>query len=312
MYSEILDRNKNDCSLPFKFIKERTEYRDTVNNLIKKNKELIAKEIIRCHKHSKGKKAVVLPIGFVNKAKKSGGGTHANALVFNTLQMTAEHFEPHGIEDYSPSKKGWLRLVGVNLNPAIAILSKELKKQAKEQGLDEFKNGLKYVKPIDVCPSESMYKDFKGVQDFDRSKKESVDFEGFQIKEVSGYCQLWTYFLLDLRLKTLDKPPQEVLKEYATYRDQYNISIGQNPNKTMMGLIRGYSKNYFNIIRQMINEGKFTLEEFLKYRDINSFRGSKIPKDQIDVADQVFEKISAIIFEEASKILDKVMKDAKM
>ena len=114
-----------------------------------------------------------------------------------------------------------------------------------------------------------MYKNFKGVYTGTWPKKEPVDFEGFTITELAGYCQVWTYFLLDLRLKTLDKPSQEVLKEYATYRDVYKNSIGSDPNKTMNGLERGYSKLYFNIIRKLINEGKFSMEEFIKYRNYN-------------------------------------------
>lgn len=299
MYAEILDRNKNDCSIPYTVLDKIYKRNTDMVKFIKENSEVIAKEIIRCHKESKGKKAVVLPLSFINKAKESG--THANALVFNTIQMTAEHFEPHGLKDYSPSKKGWLQLKGVNLGGAITQLNKEIKKLAKAEKLKEFSKGLKYLRPVDVCPTESMYKNFKGVQGFDRSKKEELQFEGFTIKEKGGYCQLWTYFLLELRLKTLDKPAQEVLKEYATYRDIYKNSIGSNPNKTMMGLIRGYSKVYFNIIRNLINQGKFTLEEFLKYRDVNK------NKEWTN-----YYKIEKLLNEVSEKKLAEVMKDAMM
>ncbi len=307
MYSEILERNKNDCSLPHALLLEKSNKLGMIA-FLKEHSDEIAREIFRCHKHSGGKKAVVLPLGFVNKGKQ--GGTHANALVFNTIQMTAEHFEPHGIEDYVPARKGWLQLVGVNLAGGINAINKSLKKVAKEKGFPRaFSSGLKYVKPVDVCPTNSMYNNFRGVQSFDRSKKESVDFEGFTIKEKGGYCQLWTYFLLDLRLKTLDKPSQEVLKEYATHRDIYKNSIGTDPNKTMMGLIRGYSNNYFNMIRKLINEGKFSLEEFLIYRDINTLRKDKDKKKD---ANEIYNKISGSIDKESSEKMERVMKDAKM
>ena len=312
MYAEILEKNKNDCSLPLPVLLEKSSKLGMLK-FLKDHSEEIAKEILRCHKHSGGKKAVVVPLGFVNKAKKSGGGSHANALVFNTLQMTAEHFEPHGIKDYVPARKGWLELEGVNLAGGINAINKELKKLAKQEGLKEFSKGLKYVRPVDVCPSESMYKNFRGVQDFDRSKKEEVDFEGFTIKEKGGYCQLWTYFLLDLRLKTLDKPSQEVLKEYATYRDIYKNSIGSDPNKTMMGLIRGYSKNYFNIIRKLINEGKFSLAEFLEYRNWNDSikNWKKMSEDEKKTLRDIHDKVENSLNEEASEKMKKVMKDAQ-
>tara|TARA_R100001460_G_scaffold44780_5_gene81663 strand:- start:71 stop:2095 length:2025 start_codon:yes stop_codon:yes gene_type:complete len=312
MYAEILEKNKNDCSLPAPLILERMKNLDMVG-FLKEHSEEIAKEIFRCHKHSQGKKAVVLPLSFKNKAKGSGGGSHANALVFNTLQMTAEHFEPHGIRDYVPARKGWLELVGVNLAGGINAINKSLKKVAKEKGFPKaFSSGLKYIKPVDVCPSESMYKNFKGVQGNESSKK-PVDFEGFTIKEKSGYCQLWTYFLLDLRLKTLDQSPQEVLKEYATYRDKYKISIKENPNKTMSGLIRGYSKNYFNMIRKLINEGKFSLEEFLKYRDWNDAikNWKKMSEDEKKTLRDINKKVEDSLIEEATKKMEKVMKDAQ-
>jgi hypothetical protein len=305
MYSEILERNKNDCSLPLPVLLKKSTDLGMIE-FLKKYSEEIAKEIIRCHKHSKGKKAVVLPLGFKNKGVRGGG--HANALVFNTIQMTAEHFEPHGRKDYVPARKNWLELEGVNLAGGINAINKELKILAKKEGLKEFSKGLKYIKPVDVCPSESMYKDFRGVQSFDISKKEEVDYQGFTIKEIGGYCQLWTYFLLDLRLKTLDKPSQEVLKDYATYRDVYKMSIGSDPNKTMSRLIRGYSKNYFNIILRLIDEGKFSMEEFLMYREINTLRKDK---DKRKEANKNYEKIRDLIFQEASEKMERVMKDAQ-
>ena len=307
MYAEILDRNKNDCSLSIYLVKDQfIKQNDSPDKIIKANPESIAKEIIRCHKESKGKKAVVIPLGFKNKK----GGSHANALVFNTLQMTAEHFEPHGLKDYSPSKKDWLELKGINLAGAINVLNKEIKKLAQADNLKEFSKGLKYLKPVDVCPNESMYKNFRGVQGLDRSKKEPVNFEGFTIKEFGGYCDLWTYFLLELRLKTLDKPAQAVLKEYATYRDQYKISIGSDPNKSMMGLIRGYSKVYFNMIRKLINDGKFTLEEFITYRDFNKIlkNWKNMTNAERASVNNTHYKLNDILFEEASKRIVNVMK----
>lgn len=301
----------NDCSIPLYLV---IKLKSKIKNIqfIKDNSELIVKEIIRCHKNSKGKKAVALPLSFKDR---KGGSLHANMLIFNTLQMTAEHFEPHGLEDYSPSKKKWLQLEGVNLTPAISYINIELKKQAKKQGLKEFSKGLKYMRPVDVCPSPSMYKNFKGVQDLDKSKKESVQFEGFTIKEIGGYCSLWSYFLLDLRLKTLDKPAPEVLKTFATYRDNYNygIQFGNNPNKTIMGLIRGYSRKYFDMIRKLINEGKFTLEEFIKYRNYNRELKDwdKMSNTQKKLLNTNLDKIKGIIYEEASKKMDRVMKNTK-
>ncbi len=259
MYSYILEKNKNDCSIPSEILKKnffKKSLKDfEMTDFLKRSAKEIAQSIIDCHTRTKGKKAVVLPLRF--KDKKTGGN-HANALLFNTLQMTAEHFEPHGRVDYDPERKQFKELKGVDLTAGIIAINEELKK---------LKFGsLKYVKPVDVCPSKSMYEDFKGVQSLDRSGGKGKVGE-FTINEIGGYCNLWTYFLLSLRLNTLKYPPDEVLKEYAVRRDLYKAKIQDDPNKSMMGLIRGYSKEYFNMIKELINQGKFTLKEFLEYRD---------------------------------------------
>ena len=75
-----------------------------------------------------------------------------------------------------------------------------------------------------------------------------------------------------------------------------------------MGLIRGYSKNYFNMIRKLINEGKFSMEEFIMYRDINTLRKDK---DKRKEANKNYEKIRDLIFQEASEKMERVMKDAQ-
>ena len=113
-------------------------------------------------------------------------------------------------------------------------------------------------------------------------------------------------------MKTLDKPSQEVLKEYATYRDVYKNSIGSDPNKTMNGLERGYSKLYFNIIRKLINEGKFSMEEFIKYRNYNSElkKWKDMSEDERKFLVSTNKKVNDLIFEEASKKMEIVMKDA--
>ena len=296
-YSVILEKNKNDCSIPNKILKDIMNITMPPNQYLKREANEISMSILECDKKSNGKKAVVVPVSLRVKGKND---SHANALVFNTQLMTAEHFEPHGRFDYRPNKNRYLTLTGVNLNPAITEINKKMKLNIETNTIEltdeqkkKLKKGFKYVRPVDVCPSQSMYKNFDGLQQFDVSKKEPVDFEGFQIKEKGGYCQAWTYFLLDLRLKTLDTPSQEVLKEYATYRDIYKTSIGGNPNKTITGLIRGYSKQYFDIIKQLINEGKFTLEEFLEYRK--------------NKGGAVMAKISFLIRNDASKRIQKVM-----
>ena len=289
MYSYILEKNKNDCSIPAEILKDffSTRIKDRpILVFLKQNAKEIAQSIVDCHTKSRGKKAVVLPLTF--RSKKTGG-THANTILFNTLQMTAEHFEPHGRKDYLPARKQFVELEGVNLSAGITAINKELKKLKFSV--------LKYMKPVDVCPSKSMYKNFKGVQSLDKSGGKGKVGE-FTIDEIGGYCQLWGYFLLNLRLNTLKYPPSEVLAEYAEYRDIYKVSIKDDPNKTMMGLIRGYSKEFFNMIKELIDQGKFTLKEFLDYRDVLKPGTTR---------DASYKKVKAALFEAGESRMEKLM-----
>tara|TARA_R110000744_G_scaffold145986_1_gene258791 strand:- start:9 stop:626 length:618 start_codon:yes stop_codon:yes gene_type:complete len=198
--------------------------------------------------------------------------------------MTAEHFEPHGRRDYRPELKGRIQLMGVNLSTSITEINKQLKKLKSDIN-------FKYEAPLDVCPSESMFRNFRGVQSFDKSSKDAVDYKGFTIKETGGYCQIWSYFLLELRLNTLSQPASKVYAEYAKYRDIYKSSL-QDPNQTIMRLARGYSKMYMDMITRLINEGKFSLEEFIKYRDFQEGN-----KDQTN-----YRKVSRNILEAGIRI----------
>jgi len=296
-YAEVLRKNKNDCSIPINVFKKFKAINTKVTNakkIMEDNALPIAEEIVKCYEKAGGKKAVAVPLTFQNT--KGTRGTHANILLFNPNGMFAEHFEPHGRKDYGKNDFTWIKLTAVNMKTAVSKVNTQVKKLAKEKGIKELQKGFTYLPPVDVCPAESLYKDFKGVQSFDTSKKEDVTYEGFTIKENAGYCQAWAYFLLDLRLQTLDKPPQEVLMEYSRKRNLYKFAIRNDPNKTIMGLIRGYSKIYFNVIKKLINEGKFTLEEFLRYRDI------KKNKDNAN-----FNKISDILYSVGNQIMEQVM-----
>ena len=84
-YSVILEKNKNDCSVPVQILSSFFKMKDpTAKNsvkLLKKNAKIVAEAIVDCHTKSKGKKAVVIPITL---ATAKGSGTHANALLLNT------------------------------------------------------------------------------------------------------------------------------------------------------------------------------------------------------------------------------------
>ena len=217
LYTEILRRNQNDCSIDWAMIGDFKDLRKP-NTLLKNRSEEIAVEILRCYMKSKGEKIVAIPISIKSKKKTMGRhGYHANVLLFNTKLMTAEHYEPHGAADYtdkytelnlksgiaaineSISKlmrqwkdKGELKVIAKNFT-GFNVITKDITITGKPPKQFAVKKRLfKYMTPIEVCPSPQSFKDFIGWQnEYDTGKNTSI-FEGVKITETGGYCSAWS------------------------------------------------------------------------------------------------------------------------
>ncbi len=294
LYTEILRRNKNDCSIDWAMIETFKTLR-TPTTILKNNSEEIAVEILRCYMKSKGEKIVAIPISIKSKKKNMGEHEyHANVLLFNTKLMTAEHYEPHGARDYTDE------YVELNLKSGIAAINESISKLMKQwkdkgelkvqektfKGLDVItkdititgkppkqfavkKRLFKYMTPIEVCPSPQSFKDFIGWQkEYDTGQNTSI-FEGVKISETGGYCSAWSMFILDMRLQQLDKPAPETSAEFGKYLKEFRDNLDRKEDFVI--LIRGYVKQVFEAVKKLVAEGKFSLKDFGIYYGYQQF-----------------------------------------
>jgi len=262
----ILDQNKNDCSLPMKILEGINNFRGT-SGIINPNTNLagqakdIAESIIRCWKS--GKKVVCIPIT-ISSSGANGRSNHANMLIFNTYRQEAEHFEPHG-DQFKGSGGKWVngkyvynKVRGANLRNGIAEINRELLKDPEWTELFG-KKKFKYLQPADICPTN--IKELKSFQLRDSYRTNRTrEFNGVVITETGGYCQLWSFFYMDLRLKSLRKSSKEVYTEMANlFKANY-----EDKSKTFIELMRGMSQFAWKTQLQMVKKGLISRDILLK------------------------------------------------
>jgi hypothetical protein len=143
---------------------------------------------------------------------------HANTMVYDTKSKSLERFEPHG---YNLSDS----CINYQVDDMILKLFNE------HMGKDFVK---KYYKPIDFCPKANV----QIIESREISTGKKFDPEGF--------CLIWSYFYIDLRLANPDIDRKQLIINLI-----YQIT---NNEKSFRGFIRQYY--YFLIlIRNKILEG---------------------------------------------------------
>ena len=278
LYFSILNDNENICALPKEYHdkilqlgtitdrnklkdkpKEWTSYRNP-SMMLNRLRGVIATRFLSCASMNE---TLAIPISL------SGGDDyesyHANMLIFNPFSWEVEHYEPHG-EKYqgqwvghntkgkSKSKTdGYWVPDGINFKQAIENINKEIKRQFilnnsintpmkranvfSQQTSNSRAGKLKYLPPNEVCPSPALVGKLKSFQS-EEGFSEPKLFEGVVITEPGGYCALWSMYFLDLRLKTMRKPVQDIYKLMATELDKEYKKSSQK----YIELIRGVSK----------------------------------------------------------------------
>ena len=333
LYTEILRRNQNDCSIDWAMIGDFKDLRKP-NTLLKNRSEEIAVEILRCYMKSKGEKIVAIPISIKSKKKNMGQRDfHANVLLFNTKLMTAEHYEPHGAADYTDKYTELNLKTGIDrINQSISTLMRQWKDKGKlkvEQktfkGRDVTTKGItitgtppkqlsgyrtklfKYMTPIEVCPSPQSFKDFIGWQnEYDTGKNTSI-FEGVKITETGGYCSAWSMFILDMRLQQLDKPAPETTAEFGKYLKEFRDNLDRKEDFVI--LIRGYVKQVFQAVKKLVAEGKFSLKEFGLYYGYQQADTDKLTEEKSQELFGMSNKEAVVISNKVIKAMDQYSRD---
>ena len=265
-------------------------------DLLKENAEVIAKRFVKCSQRNQA-----LPIGISINGSSDKTGTHANLLLLNPLRMEAEHFEPHGssyrgewvgarrkkdinsVSGYKDVPGGYFKPPQVNLNPGVSAINKELKK-IWDNDTDDIKKRfskvpkLKYLKTDETCPSPSVQGSMNGFQGGDSGGRSTAPilFEGSLITEVHGYCQMWSLFYLDLRLKTLKKSSAEVFTEMISLLTEDKKKSGSRYIELMRGLSKYAWEQIQKAMTPKYNTHGATKEDFINFMGV----GKKAPPEK--------------------------------
>lgn len=167
-------------------------------------------KIIKCIKD--GSKIIAIPFGFSN---------HFNMIIYNVKLNELYRYEPHG-QEYADEKSD------KNLNNMLFTFVKD------ERIIKEF-GKIKYISPVESCPKikHSVSVGFQSMENYylqilltNKQMKEVLKKEG------GGFCQAWSWFMLDLIMLNPDKSINEIYKEAHT-------TLQHNPYK-FRAVIRGF------------------------------------------------------------------------
>ena len=175
------------------------------------------------------KRFIILPLGIELKE-----GSHANYIIFDTVNKLVERFEPHG--STTPP--------GLNYNPD--LLDKILYSRFKE--IDE---NIKYLKPSDYLPKISFQ-----LLDILENKKKKIGDPG-------GFCALWAVWYVDMRLTYHDIEPQKLINKLIKTIKENNIYV--------KNMIRNYASNIIKDRDEILKYGNIDINDWLNddYTDTN-------------------------------------------
>ena len=182
---------------------------------------------------------------------------HANMLVFNHHLNRLEYYEPHGTATapFTNAVKNIVKYFNSNgasgsfakkikfsgSDETCPSYSKEIREEWEKMGLRvrEIRRVRKGKKILD--PSEHGEK--SGLQILDAPTKEQEAQRGRTprgktIKDVGGYCCMWSFLHMDYRLKHPNLPPNQLAQKL--------VELGrENPKEFFRNYIRGYTDDVF-------------------------------------------------------------------
>ena len=155
------------------------------------------------------KRFICIVISLRNKVTKSG---HANALIIDRSLRTVELFEPHGDKNRGRYKQRDLEDVYYSL--------------------EEYFNDQEYefLYPEEVCPSYG---------------PQSLEAGSLKMKNEDGYCEAWSLWYIEMRLKYPDIPRDALLPSI--------LDIFANDGKIALGVIRNYAEVLASNMKLMHN-----------------------------------------------------------
>ena len=270
LFLEVMKRNKNDCIIGldkiqgytqryeldkegnFGFVKKPigwhrdSGYYVSLEQLRSEDMKSIFME--KYEECAKNNKIFCMPIFKSN---------HANMLVFNHHLNLLEYYEPHGTATapFTNAVKNIVKYFNSNgasgsfakkikfsgSDETCPSYSKEIREEWEKMGLRvrEIRRIRKGKKILD--PSEHGEK--SGLQILDAPTKEQEAQRGRTprgktIKDVGGYCCMWSFLHMDYRLKHPNLPPNQLAQKL--------VELGrENPKEFFRNYIRGYTDDVF-------------------------------------------------------------------
>ena len=147
--------------------------------------------------------------------------THANMLFFNPFLKAIERYEPHGARTQIPKKSGYS--------------SEDYDKQIEKHILKAFQEqepnaNWVYISPSKSCPTKTTLYGKVGeqaIEGYEGEKEKRID--DFWFKEVGGYCCMWSFYMMELRLKYPKVPMSELRQKFidglAKSRSDFRLFI---------------------------------------------------------------------------------------
>jgi len=175
----------------------------------------ISKIIINCIKNKQ--KRIVIPVNIEMPTL-----SHANVLIYNNINNTIEHFEPHGAYYQGKHKEG-SKIIKKQLKNFIDILNSELKN-----------NQLHTVTLKDsniVCPN------IEGLQLIEKRQPNKIIANNQQ--ETGGYCLMWSSLITDLILKNQNISIEELM--YIIFDDILRFKNQAERSIYLKSVIRGFT-----------------------------------------------------------------------
>lgn len=188
----FLHKHKYDCIIePYQFFNLQKQDGD---NFIKN----ILPKIVKCIKD--GSKIIAIPTAIPG---------HFNMLIYNVELNELYRFEPHG-EKYLKETYfyGDVDIPDKNFNKILSdfVIDENVKKEL---------GNIKYISPAESCPKikKSVRVGFQAMENYylqiilsEKEMKELNEKEG-------GFCQVWSWFILDLIMLNPDKSINDIYKE---------------------------------------------------------------------------------------------------
>jgi hypothetical protein len=198
----FLHKHKYNCIIePYEFFSLKNED-DFIEELLPK--------IIKCVKNES--KIIAIPILFSN---------HANMLIYNVELNELYRFEPHG-ERYEKEK-----LFYESKNIPDEQLNKILNNFTNNEMVIKELKQIKYISPVESCPKikKSVRSGFQAMENYYLqiilSEKEMNELN----KKEDGFCQAWSWFMIDLIMLNPNKTISDIYKEAhkALENDPYSF-----------------------------------------------------------------------------------------